>query len=125
MGESGLAPGFSAGSLGHRRGGASSTRTLKWGCRQEKGQEGAADRQVAAGALGLYCGPSWEGFLEEPAMELLCVAWVTPGGSSCLQQCSQEGGTSSGFSSAGLLVKGWTQTPETSEVPPPPAVSLL
>ena len=117
MGESGLAPGFSAGSLGHRRGGASSTRTLKLGCRQEEGQEGA-DRQVAAGALGLYCGPRLEGFLEELAMKLLCVAWVTPGGPSCLQQCSLEGGTGSGFSSAGLLVKGWTQTPGTSEVPP-------
>lgn len=46
------------------------------------------------------------------------VTWVTPGGPSCLQQHSQEGGTGSGFSSAGLLVKGWTQTPGTSEVPP-------
>lgn len=44
---------------GTQEGRASSTRTLKLGCRQEEVQEGA-DRQVAAGALGLSTvGQGW------------------------------------------------------------------
>ena len=92
-GRRGTSSRLSAGSLAHRRGGASQKRTSSLGCKAAGGPGGCwVDRQASCWRFGVpYCGQRRpEGFLEEPGIKLFHVAQVTPGmclpgGPSCLQ----------------------------------------